>query len=81
MHNNQQAIIFGTPDPSDPSVNQPAFINKQLQPKHAYYVSHIDQQRNWVTLRNPWSWDESPVTVDYADLEQVFNVVITNPID
>lgn len=81
MHNNQQAIIFGTPDPSDPSVNQPAFINKQLQPKHAYYVSHIDQQRNRVTLRNPWSWDEPPVTVDYADLEQVFNVVITNPID
>lgn len=81
MHNNQQAIIFGTPNPSDPSVNQPAFINKQLQPKHAYYVSHIDQQRNRVTLRNPWSWDEPPVTVDYADLEQVFNVVITNPID
>ncbi len=81
LHNGKQAIIFGTHEPDNPLVNQPAFVNKQLQPKHAYYVSHVDQQRNRVTLRNPWSWDEPPVTVNYSDLDQLFNTVVTNPID
>ncbi|MFD3163516.1 C2 family cysteine protease [Herpetosiphon sp. NSE202] len=81
LHNSKQAIIFGTHEPENPLVNQAAFVNKHLQPKHAYYVSHVDQQRNRVSLRNPWSWNEPPIIVNYADLDQVFNSVVTNPID
>ncbi|MBX3190900.1 MAG: hypothetical protein KF819_28150 [Labilithrix sp.] len=74
--NHGYAVVAGTPEKSDHEL----FKNDTLATWHAYWVESVDVRRGTVTLRNPWGWQEAPITLTWAEFRQVFGSVMTNPI-
>ena len=48
------------------------FKNGTLVSDHAYYVTAVDSKAQTVTVRNPWGWNNAPVTLSWADFQRAF---------
>jgi hypothetical protein len=81
---------FFEPDES-PRFNQDAYKpfaspyteggkREALHPRHAYFVTGVDADRQTVTVQNPWEGSHKDIVIPYKDLEKVFGAAQVNPV-
>jgi Flp pilus assembly pilin Flp len=61
----------------DNAKGKAVFEDGRLVANHAYWVESVDRDKQTVTVRNPWGWDEKPVTLSWDDFKQGFGTVYT----
>lgn len=54
------------------------FKDGTLVTNHAYWVEKIDKTNQTVTVRNPWGWNEKPITLTWDQFKQGFDNISTN---
>jgi Calpain family cysteine protease len=69
----------GTWEPKEGDVVPPLFKDDTLVTGHAYWIDHVDTKAGTVTVRNPWGWDQKPVTVSWEVFKKYFEEVTVNP--
>jgi Flp pilus assembly pilin Flp len=61
----------------DDAKGKAVFEDGRLVANHAYWVESVDRDKQTVTVRNPWGWNEKPVTLNWDDFKQGFGTVYT----
>ena len=54
--------------------------DQTLVPNHVYYVTSVDREAGTVTIRNPWGWSSTNITMTVDELNDAFNRVEISPI-
>jgi uncharacterized Zn-binding protein involved in type VI secretion len=73
--------VFGMEIGSDPKDNNPYYSgdNPKLVTGHAYYITGVDESKQTVFVKNPWGWNEEPISeVPFNDLKDAFHTVTTS---
>ena len=70
-------VVAATPSKGDSKKIQ-LFKDSVLYADHAYWVESVDRDKETVTVRNPWGWNEKPITLDWADFKKGFPIIYVN---
>jgi Flp pilus assembly pilin Flp len=54
------------------------FKDSVLYAEHAYWVESVNRDAKTVTVRNPWGWNEKPITLSWDDFKKGFPTVYVN---
>lgn len=75
--------ILDIPDASDvnPLFHDDRFPGNSLSTDHEYYVTGVDSQAQTVSIRNPWGWEYSELTLSFEEFQEAFRRVSVNPIN
>jgi Flp pilus assembly pilin Flp len=77
-YNDKNAVVAATPSKGDGKKVQ-LIKDGVLYAEHAYWVESVDRDKQTVTVRNPWGWNEAPITLSWDDFKKGFPVIYVNP--
>lgn len=64
----------------DDAKNKDIFKSGKLVGNHAYWVQSVDRKNQTVTVRNPWGWNNAPVTLTWDEFKNNFRRIDYNPV-
>jgi hypothetical protein len=58
----------------------PLFKDGTLVNDHVYFVTNVDRDKQTVSVRNPWGWNNAEVTLSFEDFKKHFTGMATVPL-